>query len=283
MSKFHYSEKAQQIKLCQASMKECPLGGFHGSREEVKKHIEDINSLKFQNLKSLTKTVKIESHPKPVYENEDEQEFWDEYRKSIGTFVWNNNEFILQPEDTNASTIYCTSCSTILSKDSEYFKNSKTATCEKCGHSLRGPFNTGAALARDSLKYFDNETLRSTTWFHSTQNPDWEKSLENEDRDFIHLGTAKSAEDRCKTLHNYADRPTYVYELEISRDAPVHNKTHYEDPYQDDKVSLKGDSQEYSKIDFNGVTRYVNEMEDPGSISLLVNPKVIKIKTVRQR
>lgn len=276
---FHYSEKTQQVKACRAFKRACPLGGFHGSEDAVRAHIEQLMSEKL--FPKLSKHAEIISHDHPVYSNEDEQEFWDNIRESIGTFVWNGNEFALQPADPDASTTYCTSCSKIISKNNPHFADKKTGSCDSCGHFLGGMFSTGAVLSRDSLKYFDDDTVRSTTWFHTTQNPEWEESLAKDDRNFIHLGTEKAAEDRCETLYRDPDSPTYIYELEIDQTAKIHSGVCYEDPYQDNTPSLTSDPDEYPKIDFGGVTRYVNEMEDTGSISLLANPKVLKVKRVR--
>lgn len=276
---FHYSETTQQVKACKAVKRACPLGGFHGSEDAVRTHVEQIMSDKL--FPKLSKHAEIVSHAHPVYENPDEQEFWDNMRKSIGTFVWNGNEFALQPDAPDASTLYCTHCSKIISKNNPHFADKKTGTCDSCGHFLGGMFSTGAVLSRDSLKYFDDDTVRSTTWFHTTQNPDWEASLSKADRSFIHLGTEKAAEDRCETLYRDPDSPTYIYELEIDETTPIHSHVCYEDPYQDDTPSLESNPASYTKIDFGGVTRYVNEMEDTGSISLLANPQVLKVKRVR--
>lgn len=273
---FHYSEKTQQVKLCTASQRSCPLGGFHGSEDAVRTHVEQ--SMQSQLFPKLSKTSEIISHPYPVYENPDEQEFWDNMREKIGTFVWNGHEFALQPDDPDASTTYCTHCSKVISKTNSYFTDKKSGKCDSCGRSLGGMFSTGAVLSRDSLKYFDDATVRATTWFHTTQNPDWEASLEKADRSFIHLGTEKAAEDRCETLYRDPDSPTYLYELEIDQSATIHGGVYYEDPYQDNTPSLKSDPSEYGKVDFGGITRYVNEMEDTGSISLLANPKVLRVK-----
>lgn len=276
---FHYSETAQQVKPCSAIKRACPLGGFHGSEDEVWAHLE--NEMKDVLIPSLSKVKEIASHPYPVYANPDEQEFWEEMRKNIGTFVWNSNEFALQPDDPDASTIYCTSCTKVISKHNSYFTNKKNSRCDNCGHSLAGIFTTGAVLSRESLTFFDDDTVRAAPWFHTTQNPDWEASLSQTDRNFIHLGTEQAAEDRCKTLYNDPDSPTYLFELEIDPSANVHSGVYYEDPYQDETPSLTSKPEDYSKIDFNGLTRYVNEMEDAGSISLLANPKILRVKSVR--
>lgn len=229
----------------------------------------------------LSKTAELSSHEHPVYKNPDEQEFWDNMRDKIGTFVWNGNEFALQPDDPDASTTYCVNCTKVISKNNSYFKDKNSGRCESCGHYLGGQFNTGAVLARDTIKFFDDETVRTTTWFHTTQNPDWEASLSKADRNFVHLGTEKAAEDRCLTLSRDPDAATYIYELEIDAAAHIHDKVYYEDPYQDDTPSLSSDPDGYSKINFDGVTRYVNEMEDVGSISLLANPKTLRVKQSR--
>lgn len=276
---FHYSEKTQQVSVCAASKRPCPLGGFHGSEEAVRLNVEQ--TLSGELFPKLSKNAEITSHPYPVYENPDEQEFWDNMRAKIGTFVWNAHEFALQPDDPYASTTYCTHCSKVISKKNSYFIDKKSGKCDSCGHFLGGMFSTGAVLSRESLKFFDSDTVRETTWFHTTQNPDWESSLSKDDRSFIHLGTEKAAEDRCETLYRDPDSPTYLYELEIDATATVHDGVYYEDPYQDNTPSLISDPAKYEKIDFDGITRYVNEMEDTGSISLLANPKMLRVKSVR--
>lgn len=277
---FHYSETAQKVKPCTATKRACPLGGFHGgSEEEVWANLE--NEMKDTLLPKLSKMQEIESHPFPFYENPDEQEFWERMRDNIGTFVWYGHEFALQPDDPNASTVYCTHCSKVILKSNPYFEDKRNGRCDSCGRYLGGMFSTGAVLSRDSLKFFDDDTVRDTPWYHTTQNPNWAESLSQDDRSFIHLGTEKAAEDRCKTLYNDPDSPTYLYELEIDPSANIHSGVYYEDPYQDDTPNLNSEPEEYSKIDFNGVTRYVNEMEDTGSISLVANPKVLRVKSVR--
>lgn len=280
MQQFHYSIRTQKPERCTAYERDCPLGGIHGTADEVQTYISKLNDELYETLPSFSKNQEVKSHPLPKYENPDEQEFWDTMRRDIGTFVWNDCEFIVQPKGEEYSTTYCTSCNTVLRKYHTYFTDSRYASCDQCNHSLRGPFNTGAVLSRDSLKYFDDKVLKSESWYHTTQNPNWTESLKS-DRTFVHLGTESAATDRCKTLQNDPDSPTYLYEIEIVDDARVHDKTYYEDPYQDNSPLTSSDPSRYPKIDFNGVTRYVNEMEDPGSISLLANPKMVRVKSAR--
>lgn len=278
--KYHYSEKTQKAERCTANDRACPLGGVHGTIGQVQSHIEQINKNEFAPLSTLSKKTELESQPLPTYKNPDEQEFWETMRESIGTFVWNDCEFVLQPKGEKFSTTYCVTCNTVLDKDHAYFEDSKYSTCDSCGHSLGGVFNTGVTLSRNSLKYFDDNSLKSDSWYHTTQNPDWANSL-NSDRSFIHLGTEKASQDRCKTLLNDPDAPTFLYEIEIVEDATIHDKAYYEDPYQSNTPHTSSLPEDFPKIDFNGVTRYVNEMEDPGSISLIANPKTVQVKSSR--
>lgn len=220
--KYHYSEKTQKAERCTANDRLCPLGGVHGTKVEVQSHIEEINENEFEPFVSLSKKLEIASQSFPVYENPDEQEFWETLRRDIGTFVWNDCEFALQPKGEEYSTTYCITCNTVLTKDHSYFIKDKYSKCESCGQSLKGQFDTGILLSRDSLKYFNDEYLKAESWYHTTQNPDWATSLKS-DRSFIHLGTKAASQDRCKTLLNDPDTPTYLYEIEFVDDARIHD------------------------------------------------------------
>ena len=279
----HYSERTGKAEFCRAQNESsCPLGSFHGTKEEVSANIEETLKEEYGVLLSFKKKSSlIISEPLPEYEEESEREFWEGLRKNIGTFVHHGNEFAIQPNDEKSSTIYCITCNTVLSKEHEYFINKRQAKCDECGSKLSGVFDTGTLIARESLKFFNDDVIRESKWYHTTQNPNWEQSINDDSRGFLHIGTEQAANDRCKTLLNNDEEPTYLYEIEIMEDTEIHDKTHYEDPYYDNTPSNESDPEDYKKINFNGATRYVNEMEDPGSISLLINPKKIRIKNVK--
>lgn len=288
MAKYHINPETGRPNLCTpektgicAYAKDGENPPHYENKDEARAVYENTAAEEFGATASLSKKQKAE--PYPEYENEDEHEFWENMRKDIGTIVFNGNEFGIQPKNESSSTIYCTSCNNVVEKDSEYFnkENKNAVPCSKCSYNLKSPFSTGAILSQESLKLLDDTTLKESKWYHTTQNPDWEAYINSENAKFVHLGTLQSAHDRTETLKNDRERPTYLIELEINEDAEISNNMTYEDPYQDSPLTIQSNPEEYEKISFNGITRYINEMEDPGSISLICNPKTIKIKSIK--
>lgn len=287
MTKFHISKdgvarrcSAQTPASCRATSNDHKE--HYETEKEAVKSIEKSLAKEHEFLTTFTKKSKtIVSEPFPKYDNEDEEEFYDKLRKDIGTFVYQGQEFALQPDDNKTSTIYCISCNSVLPKDHVYFTNKRGAKCDECGSKLSGDFDIGILFSQDSLKFLNDDTVRETKWYHTTQNPNWEQSLHDNSRGFLHVGTEQAAKDRCKTLLNDDEQLTYLYEIEMVEDTEIHDHVHYEDPYQDNAPNNESNPEDYKNINFNGATRYMNIMEDPGSISLLINPKKVRVKGVK--
>lgn len=132
----------------------------------------------------------------------------------------------------------------------------------------------------DALAYFDEETVRTTTWYHATDREDWFDSITQAQGKvpLVHLGDEAAAMDRATQRAARLGGNWKVYEITLAEDADIHPEVNGDDngyaPY------MAGD--EDMVDNYSTVTRYVNEFENPGSISLLVNPKAMRLKTARE-
>jgi hypothetical protein len=167
------------------------------------------------------------------------------------------------------------------------FSWKKTFTCKRCSHVYRNIYEFDIWVRHDAAKFLKENTVRQHTWFHATDDSDWYQNISSGGRVdrprhgegdvMVHLGMEASAYARAQQL--YAEFAGYevlipewfLYEVKLVDDAVIFPELQDdEDDFPERSVDT---TSEYLEWEPNGVTRYLNAYEQPGSISLLANPK----------
>lgn len=210
------------------------------------------------------------------------------------TFVYSatGGRFVLAPEGYSGA--YCDECGSFF-KDDEI--NDVSVRCNIClRHSRGGRIITGVRYS--DVPLFDDDTARDTDWYHITTRDTWGDDIRSESsphQPFIHVGSLEAAQRRMRDLiaqHHVNGETTpipkfYGYRVQISADAPLsphvlpdfdnaapssaHQALKRMKQYPDDYEEF------YGSYELYGATRYVNEYESHGSISLIVNPEAIEV------
>jgi hypothetical protein len=144
--------------------------------------------------------------------------------------------------------------------------------CSRCGNSIV-PGDEGTFINDQGLRMLDKRNVEKEVWYHSTQNPNWVEDINKEDPiggfPLAHFGTKTASEMRASRLYaeEWDKRPFYLYELRVKPGTYVANSIIEDEDEDAPQVSKEiPDNAVYSK---NGITRYFNYWEDPGSVSLL--------------
>jgi hypothetical protein len=117
---------------------------------------------------------------------------------------------------------------------------------------------------------FDNTAVREAKWYHSTTSENWADSVKSAGV-LVHAGTLKASQDRMNDIKKQKfnkDKPPrthYLYELKVKPDSPL-NKTIFLD---DNDFPIKPETDSEVQLNAHTVSRYVNEWENPGSVSLI--------------
>jgi len=208
------------------------------------------------------------------------------------TTVLSTDGFVIGTE-TDYST-RCIDCGMgysdeIMDKMCQIFNLGKTVNCRKCGKTYSNIAEFEIWVRHDAAKFFNVDTVRKTRWFHATDNPNWFEEIRNggnvksdyygQGDVMVHLGIKDSALARAEQRHDEfiscygVEIPQwYLYEVELKTDIEIFPEMQDdEDGFPSNSAApedMYTDGFEWSP---QGVTRYVNAFEQPGSISLLAN------------
>lgn len=273
----HHINRNGEIAVCKATKKACPLGGAHGTREEL----EQVLAETYTTDSVLTKTSKKyelpESEGLPELNSLD-LHYWTVVDATLGVFVHKGHPFVRS--DSTKSQYYCLECNTRLPKSDEYTKVQWSVNCPNCGRECIDNL-VGTTLLESSEKFFHKEAVREAVWYHYTENEEWESYLEadNAEARLMHFGTHQAAMDRKLATGNGGGR---LYEIRLKPTAEIADEVLEDDPFNDDDVApLATTAAEESRgLLVNGVTRYVNYYEDPGSVSLIAHPGSFEIVNI---
>jgi hypothetical protein len=155
--------------------------------------------------------------------------------------------------------------------------------------------------ASDAKYWTDDIAVRRDHWFHVSTRENWLEGATTGGRDgeaiLVHVGSKASALDRLRDLMRQdassyrSDRPAktyYLYEVEVDASAPI-NPHVVEDQidgwpatekpprtaaHGPNYVELNAQFQQAYQLD--GITRYLNQIEAPGTISLMANAKRLR-------
>lgn len=136
-------------------------------------------------------------------------------------------------------------------------------------------------VATSALQFFDEGNVRAAVWYHATNRENWFAEVTAQDgtlKPLVHLGTKEAAEDRMRQRSRRVGGQWRLYAVSLDPNAAMHPHVNIDEnghaPY------FVGDEQVADGYD--SITRYVNECESEGSISLLVNPAVMTLVSVAE-
>lgn len=154
-----------EIAICKATKKACPLGGAHGTREEL----EQVLAETYTTDSILTKTSK--KYELPPSEglpelNSLDLHYWTVVDATLGVFVHKGHPFVRS--DSTKSQYYCLECNTRLPKSDEYTKVQWSVNCPNCGRECIDNL-VGTTLLKSSEKFFHKDAVREEVWYHYTE------------------------------------------------------------------------------------------------------------------
>jgi len=168
----------------------------------------------------------------------------------------------------------------------------KNYDCVYCNQSLRrGWF--GIDMRYEEARLLDDDTCRDTSWFHATDLGNWFEDinqLRNGALPLVHLGTREAAADRMRNLHekhaqtssDALGKEYYLFEVQVKPQTSVAPGITVDLNCWPKNTTQARDNKAYSCFSAEGITRYLNGYEAPGSVSLLANPSVlVKIAAVK--
>jgi len=205
------------------------------------------------------------------------------------------------------SGAYCGRCGSFFEEDEV---TGRDVTCTTCGYSHWGG-HMQTAVRMSDIKFFDEAVTRRTPWYHITTKANWGNDITKDDLEhqpLVHVGSLEAAERRMRDLtedherrHQYSKstkplKPLtfYCYTIQLKSDAPIANSVvnDYDsaaptsvaeveqailDDIQEDGTRYDDKDEFYSMYELYGATRYINQYEDHGSVSLVAHPSSFEI------
>jgi phage FluMu protein Com len=222
---------------------------------------------------------------------------WDGEKLKHQSFDFEKVHWELAPGGYSGA--YCSKCGSFFT-DVEMGGSKYAKKCAVCSHVNDFTYARGAVAVRDSdRRFFSKSEVRQEKWYHLTTRSDWYQGItepDEEEQPYVHLGSLDAAKKRMAQLisANGADGMTeddfYCYEVSISADASIADTVVIDQdsdaPKNASDIDL-GEQNGYVRgndfifeYESYGVTRYVNEYESHGSISLSAHPSAIEVTKV---
>jgi len=272
---YHISKKGQ-LAICRAEPGECPLEDSpHGTPEEIEAQLEESYGL----TPTVSKRRLPPSEPMPESWGEFEREFWRATEKKLGLLIYQGIPYALG--DSSKSNYYCLDCNEQFPKSDDFKTPSWRKKCQQCGEVSEDGV-AGHVLKPGDERFFEKEAVLESEWYHYTAHgADWEAFLEpgNPKAKLVHLGSKESALDRKShtRLARSGSEELRLYRVRLKPGAVVAENILQDDPFNAKSAPLVSEGGVQKGILMGGVTRYLNAYEDPGSMSLMVNPELIEI------
>lgn len=184
------------------------------------------------------------------------------------------------------SALYCCKCGNHFSiTEQERLLNNYGVDCSKCDH-REDEMEAGVTIHPDYFDFLKKDNLRANdrVWYHATTRENWYDSLESyaftTERDpLVHIGSKATALDRARQMAKIWRGEGWLHTVKILPYAEISNFVVEDMNYWPERAHEIGRG-DFKK--FTSVTRYLNRYEEPGSISLLVDYRVIRVvDTVR--
>lgn len=157
--------------------------------------------------------------------------------------------------------------------------------CIECGEEFEGEMALVSVRA-DAVKFFDDDVVRETEWYHATTRENWHESIARggDNSRLAHLGTKEAAlqriwyaSSRDKSIQAKKWR---IYRVTLKPDVPIHANVMGDDLFGE--PSTVAEARQDKDYEADGVTRYVNTFEQVGSVSLVANPEQFIVSGVEE-
>jgi len=255
MAQLHFSPKINDYSPCVAPPGQCQYGSANHISSESHKALKDGSAYDKKSNMSAKITL----------------------RDIDGT-----SKLQAQIAPDGLQGVYCRKCSKYfqtefvekLLKSSSSSKNKPR--CPTC-NSITLMEDAGVDIRFKDSHLLQEENVRKASWFHVTTNDNWLETMSNLEgaTPMLHIGSKEAAMDRLRDLKKWQNDGStwYLYELKVKPEAPV-NEGLFDDEDEDCPSSVA----EARKTDYdgNGVNRYLNTFEAPGTISLVANPHTLR-------
>lgn len=170
------------------------------------------------------------------------------------------------------SSLRCSSCGRYLSNEEldQYILQTILPRC--CAKMCAEPI---FYMCADAEKFMDPMTVRTAEWFHATDRVNWMDDLMDNPIDevpLVHIGTRETAVTLMMDKYKGATAPTYLYKVTMADDTALHSEIFSDENEWPEVVSdVRPEGNAY---------RYVNVWESTGSVSLLADPRILKVESV---
>jgi hypothetical protein len=166
--------------------------------------------------------------------------------------------------------------------------------CDECGTLRFAGEPSGIRL--DAVRFFDENEVRAADWFHVSTKPDWFESInayDSADKPFVHVGSHTASVSRLLTLvavKKDESVPLFMYRLRVKPDVPIAPSV-YNDDDADAPATIREAHARIAAMEqapdemhtiyaVDGINRYVNRFEDPGSVSLMLTGDMFEMLEV---
>jgi predicted Zn-ribbon and HTH transcriptional regulator len=228
------------------------------------------------------------------------------------TMTLHGKKYTIAPEGKSGT--FCKECGYHLTEEESSdatlsFNRGNESACPNCDHRVptyngtadSGMAGYGLSLLPESVKYADENYVRQTKWYHATIRENWHEGvLANEEEKWkvsrirkgqddamlVHLGTLDAAKRRMADINEQnsfrkGKQEWFIHEVTLDADCEVSTTITPDEDSKAPEYAYQCVERNDDVYSAKGATRYVNMYENPGSISLLANPKAFKVtKTI---
>lgn len=147
--------------------------------------------------------------------------------------------------------------------------------CPMCGtKNYSDALKAECTPEHDTYPALDAENVSKMRWYHSTENGSWDSALSTNGGVYVHVGSAQAALDRQLSRQKVMQNTGYwVYELGVKETATIAPEV-----AEDDNDDYTGHNHPINEPHEHQVQRYINNIEEPGSISLVVDSNVLEVR-----
>jgi hypothetical protein len=225
---------------------------------------------------------------------------WNKVQLEHTKFEYEGIEWELAPEGYSGA--YCDRCRSFFTVEEieKADKGTRLLYCKMCNH-VHSTGQLASAVRYTDRQFFDKEVVRDTEWYHISTKPNWEEAITEmaeSEQPLIHAGSLDAAESRMKYIKTITDEDIkvakldnpihhdawgskarfYRYTLQITDDATIADHMIPDEDYQAPQTASGMASGEHKDLYArNGVTRYVNEYESHGSVSVMMHPSSFNV------
>lgn len=202
------------------------------------------------------------------------------------------------PEGLSARV--CSKCSAL--QKHQVATDLSPSNCELCGERIYPGTVIKRVIREDQLPFFDDSAVRNQTWLHVSTHQKWGSNITRNSnpykQPFVHIGTMDSVLDRkAHVIDERGRNPKfYLYSVRLRDDAEIaprilvdidhlapnspeqaDDRLRSEQAMGNRRIGTWEEHVSYADYSRTGVTRYVNNYEAPGTISLLAHPSAFEI------